>query len=51
MPDEYRQYFDPEWETSDPEALAPKVEERLVAQIFYTYKTLPSTAENSMKLV
>jgi phenylacetate-CoA ligase len=41
MPDEYRQYFDPEWETSDPEALAPKVEERLVAQISYTYDNSP----------
>lgn len=41
MPDEYRQYFDPEWETSDPETLAPKVEERLVAQISYTYENSP----------
>jgi phenylacetate-CoA ligase len=41
MPDEYRQYFDPEWETSDREALAPKVEERLVAQISYNYENSP----------
>jgi phenylacetate-CoA ligase len=41
MPDKYRKHFDPEWETSDPEALAPRVEERLRAQLVYTYENSP----------
>src|SRR5215212_1844495 len=41
MTDKYRKYFDPEWETSDPESLAPKVEECLRAQLVYTYENSP----------
>src|SRR5215210_3090001 len=41
MPDRYRKHFDQEWETSDPESLAPKIEERLRAQLVYTYENSP----------
>ena len=30
-------YWDPEWETADPEALIPKIENRLQDQLTYTY--------------
>ncbi|ABG04800.1 phenylacetate-CoA ligase [Rubrobacter xylanophilus DSM 9941] len=41
MPGKYRRHFDPEWETSDPEFLRPKLEERLRAQLVYTYENSP----------
>jgi len=39
--DERPKYFSPEWEVSDPKSLAPKIEERLKAQLIYTYGRSP----------
>jgi phenylacetate-CoA ligase len=37
----HRKHFDPEWETSDPEALAPEIERRMKSQLVYTYERSP----------
>jgi phenylacetate-CoA ligase len=41
MSEKYRNYFDEDWETSDPESLAPRIEERLRAQLVYSYENSP----------
>ena len=39
--EKYRKHFDPEWEASDPESLAPRIEERLKQQLLYSYDNSP----------
>jgi len=41
MPDHWRNYWDSEWETADPEVLAPEEEKRLQAQLTYVYERSP----------
>lgn len=41
MTEKYRKHFDPEWETSEPGSLLPKIESRLKEQLSYTYENSP----------
>ncbi len=41
MSEKYSKCFDEDWETSDPESLAPRIEERLRAQLVYAYENSP----------
>jgi phenylacetate-CoA ligase len=41
MSDQWPKYWDPEWETADPTALAQKEEERLRDQLAYVYDNSP----------
>ncbi len=41
MTENYRKHFHPEWEVSDPESLAPKIEGRLKEQLLYSYENSP----------